>query len=210
MKEKKLRRAVVVGSGIAGPVVGAFLRRVGFEVVLCEARPKASTDEGAFLGVAPNGMNVLGELGVRGTVEAISIPCSAFEFQNADGRRVGGIDRGADASRFGARLQMVKRARLHEVLTAAAVEQGVDVRFDRKLVGLDRSHPSRVGVRFADGSAEEGDLLVGSDGIRSMTRWLALPGSPEPAYTGLIDVGGFAAVPEAPLSVGVNVMVFGR
>jgi 2-polyprenyl-6-methoxyphenol hydroxylase-like FAD-dependent oxidoreductase len=211
MKEKKrARRAVVVGSGIAGPVLGGFLRRAGFEVVLCEARPRDASEEGAFLGVAPNGMNILGELGVRAAVEAISIPCSGFQFENAAGRRIGSIDRSRDASQFGARLQMVRRARLHEVLTAAAVDRDVEVHFGRRLVALDRSNPSKVVARFADGSAEEGDVLIGSDGLRSVTRRLALPDSPEPAYTGLIDLGGFVTLPEVPLPPGVNVMVFGR
>ncbi len=200
---------VVVGCGIGGPVLGMFLRRIGASVVVCEAREADVADEGAFLGVAPNGMNVLAELGAAAAVEAIGVPCEGFEFRNAADRRIGGIDRGDDARRFGARLQMVRRGELHRVLTGEARARGVEVRFGRSLVGLE-PRGRRVLARFADGSEAEGDLLVGCDGIRSATRRLALPDAPAPASSGLVDLGGFVSAPGAPLDPGVNVMVFGR
>src|SRR5262245_50692116 len=97
-----------------------FLTRLGMDPVICERRSRDSVDEGLFLGVAPNGMNVLTELGAHQAVEAISVPCRGFEFQNARGQRIGTIDRSDDASRFGARLQMVRRGGLHRALTDAA------------------------------------------------------------------------------------------
>lgn len=51
-------RALIIGGGIAGPVLGTFLTRLGVESIICEARARVRDDEGAFLGVAPNGMNV--------------------------------------------------------------------------------------------------------------------------------------------------------
>lgn len=202
-------RVVVVGSGIAGPVLGMFLRRIGAEVVIGEAREAGGPDEGAFLGVAPNGMNVLAELEVAEAVEAIGVPCERFLFQNSRGEPIGTIERSEDAARFGARLQMVRRSRLHEVLTAEARARGVEIRFGRALVGVER-RGDRVAARFADGSEAEGDCLVGCDGVRSTTRRLVLPDAPAPAFSGLVDFGGFARCPEAPLETGVNVMVFGR
>lgn len=205
------KRALIVGCGIAGPVLGMFLRRIGMEVVICEARAAREADgEGAFLGVAPNGMNVLQELGVREAVEASAVPCHRFEFQNARGVRVGAIDRADDQARFGARLQMLRRADLCRKLTRAAVERGVDVRYERRLVAIDQRDGESVCARFADGSEEKADLLFGCDGIRSQVRQLVLPDSPAPSDSGLVDVAGFASCPGAPIEVGVNVMVFGR
>jgi 2-polyprenyl-6-methoxyphenol hydroxylase-like FAD-dependent oxidoreductase len=208
-------RVVISGCGIAGPVLGMFLRRMGKEAVVCDVRPReASSTEGAFLGVAPNGMNVLAALGVADAVEAVGAPCHAFEFQNARGETIATIDRRADATAFGARLHMVRRPDLHRVLTGAAIAAGVEVHFERRLVDLDRSDPRGITARFEDvaGKAhdERGSMLIGCDGLRSETRKLALSGSPEPAYTGLLDFGGYARCDTAPLEPGVNVMVFGR
>lgn len=203
-------RAAIIGCGIAGPVLGLFLTRSGVDATIYERRARGAAEEGAFLGVAPNGMNVLKHLGVHTAVEAVSVACDGFEFQNARGDVIGGIDRAADGTRFGARLQMIRRRDLHEVLTAAAIDQGVRVEFDRTLVAIDQSAPSRVTATFADGREAEAEVLVGCDGIHSKTRQLVLPASPQPEYTGLLDFGGFARCPDLPIAGGVNVMVFGR
>lgn len=210
MTSKNVRRVVIVGCGIAGPVLGMFLRRVGIEAVICEARSRTAPEEGAFLGLAPNGMNVLADLGVHEAVESIGAPCHGFEFQNARGGRIAGIDRSHDRAQFGAEVRMVRRAELHRVLVATAIAQGIQVSFGRKLVGVDQREPTNVVARFADGTAERGDALIGCDGLRSMTRQLTLPEAPAPKYTGLVDFAGFASSAPASLETGVNVMVFGR
>ena len=209
MAQRNIRRVVIVGCGIAGPVLGMFLRRLGIEAVVCERQPSEAVDEGLFLGVAPNGMNVLSELDVHRGVEAVSVPCRGFEFQNAHGDMIGTINRQHDRARFGAQLQMVRRGDLHGVLTAAAREHGVQVQFGRALVAIDQTDSSIV-ARFADGGQERGDVLIGCDGIRSITRQLAVPDARAPAYSGLLDFGGIAAAADVPLPTGINVMVFGR
>jgi 2-polyprenyl-6-methoxyphenol hydroxylase-like FAD-dependent oxidoreductase len=208
--QERAQRVILIVCGIAGPALGMFLARAGIRSVICEARQGAADREGAFLGVAPNGMNVLAELGVDTAVEAVAAPCHAFEFRNAADRRIGVIDRTEDGARFGARLQMVRRAELHEVLVEAAIARGIEVRFGRELVAIDAGDPDVISARFSDGSVERGAALIGCDGLRSRTRELALPDAPAPSYAGLLDLAGFARCPPAPLEVGVNVMVFGR
>uniref|UniRef100_UPI000A7EF768 FAD-dependent oxidoreductase n=1 Tax=Aeromonas sp. EERV15 TaxID=1833892 RepID=UPI000A7EF768 len=70
MTQRGVRRAILIGGGIAGPVLGMFLRRIGVEVTIFEAREAPAEHEGAFLGLAPNGMNVLADLGVAEAVRA--------------------------------------------------------------------------------------------------------------------------------------------
>jgi 2-polyprenyl-6-methoxyphenol hydroxylase-like FAD-dependent oxidoreductase len=209
MAKRSIRRVVIVGCGIAGPALGIFLRRVGIEAIICERRASEAVDEGLFLGVAPNGMNVLAELGVRQRIEAVSVPCDGFVFLNARGRVIGAIDRRHDEAQFGARLQMIRRGDLHRVLTAGAREAGVQVEFGRALTEIERTDPSTVVARLADGAHEAGDILIGCDGIRSRVRQLTLPDAAEPAYSGLVDFGGITDF-EVPIPTGLNVMVFGR
>lgn len=105
---------------------------------------------------------------------------------------------------------MVRRSDLHRVLTDAARAHGVEVQCGRTLVDINRSDPSSVVARFADGGCERGDLMIACDGIRSTVRRLALPDSPAPAYSGLLDFGGIVDGVKVPLPPGINVMVFGR
>jgi 2-polyprenyl-6-methoxyphenol hydroxylase-like FAD-dependent oxidoreductase len=120
MAKRNSSRVVIVGGGIAGPALGMFLRRIGLDVVLYERRSSEAVDEGLFLGVAPNGMNVLVDLDMHTAVERVGVPCHGFEFQNARGHVIGRIDRADDEARFGVRLQMVRRGDLHRVLTDRA------------------------------------------------------------------------------------------
>lgn len=205
------RRVLIIGGGIAGPVLAMWLRRIGMTVEIAEQRDASAGAEGAFLGVAPNGMNVLAALGVADLVAAHAHPCDAFEFENASGKRLGAIDRSRDAERFGARLMMIRRGDLHRVLLDEAVRRGVSVHLGRKLVGLERAgEASGIAASFSDGTVMLADLVVGCDGLRSTVRGLVLPNAPAPAFTGLYDYGGFARGVDIPVRSGVNAMVFGR
>jgi 2-polyprenyl-6-methoxyphenol hydroxylase-like FAD-dependent oxidoreductase len=228
-----VRRVIVAGAGIGGPVLAMWLRRLGMEVVLVEARDAAALAEGAFLGVAPNGMNVLGELGLAEAVAAHGHACTGFRFRNRRGRSIGFIDRSLDRDQFRWPLTMIRRGELHGLLTDEAARIGVDVRYGMRLAavaqlgvrdsdgavvrapdktpsGGDRGRPVGVVARFDDGSAMVADLLVGADGLRSTVRSLVVPDAPAPTFTGLLDYGGFAPRAAVPFPPGVNEMVFGR
>lgn len=203
-------RALIVGAGIAGPVLGAFLTRLGIEVLVCEAKEGANAGDGAFLGVAPNGMNVLAELGAAERVSALGARSNGFAFLNGRGEPIATIDDDDDIAKHGWPLTIIRRADLHGVLLDTALAAGVHVRFGAKLAALDRSRLDRVVARFTDGREEVADFVVGCDGVHSRTRALALPDARAPEYIGMLDFGGYAHAPDAPLPVGVNVMVFGH
>lgn len=210
MGKQRIRRAVIVGAGIGGPVLGMWLRQLGIEVVLAEARESAALGEGAFLGVAPNGMNVLQALGVADVVAAHGHPCSAFGFSNRKDRAIGSIDRTHDRERFRWPLTMIRRGQLHVLLADEAARRGVDLRFGKRLSSIDCARPNEIAACFADGTEVAADILVGSDGLRSTVRSLILPDAPAPVFSGLLDYGGFAPPVALPFARGVNQMVYGR
>ena len=201
--------ALIIGAGIAGPVLGTFLARLGMEVTLCEARPSEALAGGAFLGVAPNGMHVLRQAGAAEQVLQAGTPCSGFEFWNAAGERIAEIDGSQNAARYGEELVMIRRAELHQLLLRRAQAAGVRVRFGARLSGLEQ-RSDEVLARFADSSQLAADFLVGCDGLRSQTRALALPQAPAPKFLRMLDFAGYGRAPQAPLAVGKQVMVFGR
>jgi len=72
------KKALIIGCGIAGPVVALALQRAGLDAVLYEGRAAARDEEGAFLGLAPNGRDVLATLGIgRRYVTCPGQHCSA-------------------------------------------------------------------------------------------------------------------------------------
>lgn len=212
MQKQRIDKVIIAGGGIAGPVLGLFLRRLGVHVVIAEARPALLASEGAFLGLAPNGMNVLAELGLAEKVAMLGHACNSFAFVNGEGRGIGEIDRRADKRQFGWALTMVRRGQLHALLATEAARAGVEIRYGARVVGVEHEEDGRVVARLAGAEGLAGDLLVGADGLRSAVRQLALPNAPAPVYDGLFDCGGFAPAGASalPFGSGVNQMLFGR
>jgi FAD-dependent urate hydroxylase len=198
--------AIIVGAGIAGPALALWLQRIGIRAVVAEARDSAALAEGAFLGVAPNGMNALEDLGLAEQVLAAGHACRAFQFMNSRGRHIGFIDRSRDRASFRFPLTMVRRADLHALLAAEATRRGVEIRYGARLSSLTQTE-HEVSATFEDESVLTGSILLGCDGLRSKTRALIAPDAPAPVFSGLLDFGGFARVDGLPFEPGVNTMV---
>lgn len=195
------RRALIVGCGIAGPVLAMFLRRAGMEPVVYEGRSEPGDEAGAFLNLLENGLDVLGTLGIRGEIEGYGTPTTGMVFANHRGRRLGEMPQDA---------VLIKRGLLNRGLREATIREGVAVEFGKRLEDVEITPRREVVARFEDGSEAGGDFLVGCDGIDSRTRRSIMPDAAEPAYTGIIGCGGFTHLPGIPPSDGVMRMTFGK
>ena len=104
---------------------------------------------------------------------------------------------------------VVRRSALHSVLREAVLDAGIPFAFDAR---LERIEESDAGVRatFADGRTATGDVLIGADGVGSRTRRHIDPDAPEPRFSRLVGLGGFAGVPGLAPTPGAQHMVFGR
>ncbi len=198
---------LIIGGGVAGPVLAMFLQRAGLRAVIYEAHDAPSDEAGAFLNLAPNGLNVLKTLGIEEQIRALGFSFDETVFQNRQGARVGAIESHTEAARFGAQSVMLKRGKLHHALTQEAQRRGIQIHFGKRLERL-TLNPNQVTACFQDGSAAEGALLIGCDGIHSRTREIILPDAPKPTYTGIVDCGGFTHCDTVPFTNSVN-MVFG-
>jgi 2-polyprenyl-6-methoxyphenol hydroxylase-like FAD-dependent oxidoreductase len=68
------KRALIVGSGIGGPVAAMALQRAGIEAVVYEAYDAPADYSGLFLNIASNGLDVLRTLDVDVPARADGIP----------------------------------------------------------------------------------------------------------------------------------------
>ena len=193
-------RGLIIGCGIAGPVLAMFLGRTGIEPVIYEGREGGRDEAGSFLGIAPNGRDVLATLGIREQIEALGIPTPKIAFHNHKGKQLGLNPQP---------IVTIKRGPLGKGLREAALAQGIAVEFGRRLAAVEQDADSVV-ARFADGSEAEGDFLVGCDGIRSAVRRSIAPDSPAPAYTELITNGSYARVDGLESTEGTMHMTFSK
>ena len=192
--------ALVIGGGIAGPVLAMFLERAGITPVIYEGRPGPAGDTGAFLNLAPNGLAVLETLGLAEEIAARGTPTRSIEFLNHRGKRLG---------RLPETTLLIRRGALNRALREAAAAQGIRFEYAKRLAEIRMPDAGGVVARFADGTEARGDLLVGCDGIHSATRRAIMPEAPGPEYTGVIDSGGFAPAPLGLEADGVMRMIFG-
>jgi salicylate hydroxylase len=178
-------KIVVAGAGIGGLAASLALARAGYEVTAVEraARP---LEVGAGLQLSPNAMKCLASLGVSEAVEAVSSEPEALELRlGRSGARIFSIPMGPAArKRYGAPYLHIYRADLVDVLTKAAVEAGVRIRYGARILAFTRQD-GEIRAGLDTGDILPADLLVGADGIRSTVRRRML-GEDRPRFTGSV------------------------
>ena len=199
-------KAVVVGGGVAGPAVAQLLTQIGWEAPVFEARSAPDSYEGLFLNVAANGRRVLATLGVEERLLSDAHPAPSMVMWSGRGKQLGVVPNGP-AGRPDAGGIVVRRGWLHEVVRQGAEGAGVTIHHGRRLASVAERSGLAVAT-FADGHVEEGDIVIGADGIGSAVRTYVAP-EVTPEFTGLLGTGGFATVPGLAPTTGQQHFVFG-
>lgn len=208
-----MTKALIIGGGIAGAVTAMALDKAGIDAEIFEAYPTGADDVGAFLVVFANGLEALRVIDAHGPVVANSFPAQRVELIGSDGARLGERPIAGTEEDGSLGPRTLRRATLYQVLHSEAARRGIAVRHGKRLVGAETVHSAagkRVVATFADGSRAEGDLLIGADGLHSVTRALIYPAAPLPRYTGQNTVCGYARGAEVPLSRDTYTMIFGK
>ena len=193
------RQGLIIGAGIAGPAVAMALRGVGIDAVVFEATSEPRDEAGAFLNLAPNGINVLRALGLEHVLDRIGFQNDRIIFQNDAGRVLADVPVGGST---------VMRGALSAGLREAAAARGVRFIFGKALEAIEE-RAGAVIARFGDGTTATGSFLVGADGIHSRTRQACFSNAPRPAYTGIINLGGIVHTDLPPTGNAMH-MIFGR
>jgi 2-polyprenyl-6-methoxyphenol hydroxylase-like FAD-dependent oxidoreductase len=202
-------KVLIIGGGIAGTAVGVALARAGISARIVEGRPERQAAGGAFLALAPNGINALATLGLGDLVHrAAGIPVPEIRFYNSHGHQAGHLDARDAEQVYGASTYLVKRGVLEQELLAATRSADVAVTTGTRLVELQQGDNDVTAI-LDDGSAITADLLLGCDGVHSVVRKLALPSGPRARYTGVLDCGAWTAIDTLPDTHGQR-MVWGQ
>ncbi|MGC9539061.1 FAD-dependent monooxygenase [Streptomyces sp. UG1] len=176
-------RIAIVGGGIGGLAVAAFLRRAGLTATVYE-QASALTEVGAGLIVAPNAVRLLRRLGVMERLLRRAVPLEwAWEFRRwADGG-VLSVERlsGVCERLYGERTYTVHRADLLDAVRSAVPDDWV--RLGARCASVDAGSDGAL-IGFADGSRVEADVVIGADGVHSVVRG-AVAGPAPPEYSGI-------------------------
>ena len=161
-----MTKILIAGAGIGGLTAALALHDAGFEVRVFERAPLLR-EVGAGIQLSPNGMRVMDALDLRRPLENIAFHPQAFEFRlYQSGYRVLRMPLGdATIARYGMPYLHLHRADFLDVLSSAVKERMGDVVQTGRLVLMAEQGPDSARLIFTDGSREEGDIVIGCDGI---------------------------------------------
>ncbi|KAF9264188.1 FAD/NAD(P)-binding domain-containing protein [Marasmius fiardii PR-910] len=196
-------KVIIVGCGVAGPVLALLLKLEGYHSAIYE-RSKQNAEAGVSLMLQTNGWRVLSL--IPGLVDKLPgkvlQKMKTYSTVPEDEGLLGEAD--SDDSTIGMGIG-VRRQEFLYMLAESAVAQGVEIHWERKVVDL-HCHDESVDVVFDDGHIDSASFVVGCDGLHSIARTL-LFGKEEASFTGLVQTGGFSRRPE-PFSEDPSVVNF--
>ena len=202
-------RVLIAGGGVAGSVTAMALQQAGIESSIFESHRRNEAEVGSYFTISPNGLDALDAIGVLDLVKAGGLPTRRNVLWDAGGHRLGAPGLGAPLP-DGTVAQTLKRARLTRLLLDEAIRRGIPVEFGRRLADAQPEVGGGVTASFEDGGRATGDLLVGADGIHSVTRRLIDPVAPSGRFVGLTNFGGITHGASSDVEGEAWHMIFGR
>lgn len=170
-------KAIIIGGGIGGLAAAIALQNTGHEAHVYE---RVSDIHGVGAGIVlwPNAVKALGKLGLGNAIQALAVTNGTGGINTQHGKTLSYISMEESMQHFGAPTFVVHRAELHQQLMSAVK----NLHTGKKCAGFEQTSTG-VTVRFEDGTQDTGDLLIGSDGIKSVVRQQLFPTS-TPRYAG--------------------------
>jgi salicylate hydroxylase len=191
-------RVLIAGGGLGGLAAALALLKMGCDVEVYEQAPELK-EVGAGLQLAANGTRVLYALGVGEELKALSCEAEGKEIRIwASGETWKLHDLGkVSIERYGYPYFTVYRPDLLGVLERAVRREKPDaIRLGQKCVGF-RQTEEKTMLQLEGGGTEEGDVLIGADGVHSRVRQ-GLFGPDRPRFTGVIAWRGIVPMEKLP------------
>ncbi len=180
----KGKSITILGAGIGGLTAAIALARRGARVTVMDQAPEL-TEVGAGLQITPNGTAVLAALGLAKRVASIGVPLEAVELRDyRGGQLVTRLDMREARHGNDNPYLLLHRADLVDMLAHAALRHGVTLLFGKKVTGVAIGF-DQANLPLEDGSQRNCRILIGADGIHSVTRQ-AMNGPREPDFTGQV------------------------
>lgn len=162
-----MKRAVIVGSGIAGLAAALRLGRDGWRPLVVERAPQRRSS-GYMVNLLGSGYDAAERLGLIPALSERAVGLFTTVLVRADGRPKLTMPSTFAEAALGARTVMVFRGDLEATLYEAAREHA-EFRFGTTVSAIE-PEADRVRVSLSDGTTEDAALLVGADGVHSATR----------------------------------------
>jgi 2-polyprenyl-6-methoxyphenol hydroxylase-like FAD-dependent oxidoreductase len=157
---------LVIGGSIGGLFAGHLLYRAGWDVTVYERSRSDLADRGAGLGVSRELFDIMARIGIEPD-PTLSVSAKSSVWLGQQDEIVMELPRASRGSTWPVIYQPLRRAFPAELYCAGMmlvrIEQGIE------------QERGKARAIFADGTAEEADLIVAADGVMSTVRRQFLP-----------------------------------
>lgn len=171
-------KAIIIGGGIGGLAAAIAIQQAGHTAVVCEQTSEL-TEAGAGISIWPNGLKALDLLNVSDMLLP-SIPINEVLLRSANGDVLSHFTANDIAGLNGDLIRVFHRAELLESLKCSLPSS--IIRLKKRCTSFQVKHDGVIAC-FDDGTTEEGDYLIGADGIHSCIR-KQLFGAKPPRFAG--------------------------
>ncbi|KAL2684482.1 hypothetical protein Neosp_005560 [[Neocosmospora] mangrovei] len=168
---KPQQTVLIVGGSVAGLTLANMLEKSGVHYIVLEAYDEIAPQVGASIGLLPNGLRILDQLGCADQVMSlIDRPIRDSYLRNPDGsliKHYSGIREG-ELERYGHHTSFIDRQMFLEILYNNLKRKASVISGQRAVSVKLLDHG--VEVTTSKGEVYRGDVLVGADGIHSTVR----------------------------------------
>ena len=201
MQSQTSKKAIIIGAGIGGVTAAIALKRAGLDVTVYE-RAEELREVGSGLPLWTNALRALGALGLANELERLGEQVTSVRVTTWKGNVLTDTKNDKHLKSLGTITIVVHRA---ELLALLLKTLGQDtVRLGMTCIGFTQD-ATGVTVQFANGLEVRGDVLIGADGIHSVTR-TQLFGLIKPHYVGYTCWRGLAHTPR----IGLETWAWGK
>ncbi|KAH8646226.1 hypothetical protein BX600DRAFT_157932 [Xylariales sp. PMI_506] len=164
-------KVVIAGGSIAGLTLANMLEQFGIDYVLLEAYAEIAPQLGASIGLMPNGLRILDQIGCYDPVQKeMGQYSQAAYVRRSDGSVIATTDLMWNhlEQRFGYPIAFIDRQTLLQVLYAKLKDKS-KIHTNARVANVEITD-SGVEVTTTSGAKFKGDIVVGADGVHSAVR----------------------------------------
>ena len=179
------KKIAIIGSGIAGLTLASLLKiNSNFEFVVYEKGDILNLDEGFGIQLSVNSVSILNKIGFNQLNENEKYHPSKLDFYSMNYNKICDLDL-ATFNSTNDKYTTLKRSILVKFLRKNLLSNSI---IFRKKINEVEQIDGKINIHFTDGSSDEVDFLVVSDGVFSNTKSVIEKKIFKPSYYGAIAV----------------------
>ncbi|KAI1391902.1 putative monooxygenase [Hypoxylon trugodes] len=187
---------LIIGGGIGGLTLAAIVRRLGLSCKVLE-RTEVLSPVGAGISLAPNALALLDQIGIYQDILKTAQPLKTIQITRND-TLWQKLDFSTCEATFGYPVLSAERHNFHRLLYNAAGGEETVILNSKVTNIIDDPNSSVVTVVVDGGKELRGRLVIGADGIRSVTRRILAGSADDKAantikFTGRVHMSGITA-----------------